>query len=76
MYTDATKPGDVADHDTVGKAEGESIWNRMAAIIRARSLDVRILMDAHDAATTASSTSRRSGGRCATRSATSGWIWR
>ena len=41
-------PGDVADLDTIGMAEGESIWNRMAAIIRARSLDVRILMDAHD----------------------------
>lgn len=48
MYSEATMPGDVADLDTVGMAEGESIWNRMAAIIRARSLDVRILMDAHD----------------------------
>ena len=48
LYTEATMPGDVADLETVGMAEGESIWNRMAAIIRARSLDVRILMDAHD----------------------------
>ena len=48
MYSEATMPGDVADLDTTGMAEGESIWNRMAAIIRARSLDVRILMDAHD----------------------------
>jgi len=48
MYSEATMPGDVADLDSVGMAEGESIWNRMAAIIRARSLDVRILMDAHD----------------------------
>ena len=48
MYSEATMPGDVADLATVGMAEGESIWNRMAAIIRARSLDVRILMDAHD----------------------------
>jgi len=48
MYSEATMPGDVADLETVGMAEGESIWNRMAAIIRARSLDVRILMDAHD----------------------------
>lgn len=48
MYSEATMPGDVADLDSTGMAEGESIWNRMAAIIRARSLDVRILMDAHD----------------------------
>jgi len=48
MYSEATMPGDVADLASVGRAEGESIWNRMAAIIRARSLDVRILMDAHD----------------------------
>ena len=47
-YTEATMPGDVADLVSEGIAEGESIWNRMAAIIRARSLDVRILMDAHD----------------------------
>ena len=48
MYSEATMPGDVADLASIGMAEGESIWNRMAAIIRARSLDVRILMDAHD----------------------------
>ena len=48
MYSEATMPGDVADLDSTGMAEGQSIWNRMAAIIRARSLDVRILMDAHD----------------------------
>ena len=48
MYSEATMPGDVGTLDTIGMAEGESIWNRMAAIIRARSLDVRILMDAHD----------------------------
>jgi hypothetical protein len=28
-------------------AEGQSIWNHTATIIRAHSLDVRILMDAH-----------------------------
>ena len=48
MYSEATMPGDVADLASTGMAEGQSIWNRMAAIIRARSLDVRILMDAHD----------------------------
>ena len=41
-------PGDVATMDSTGIAEGQSIWNRMASIIRARSLDIRILMDAHD----------------------------
>jgi len=48
MYSEATMPGDVADLESTGMAEGESIWNRMASLIRARSLDVRILMDAHD----------------------------
>jgi len=48
MYSEATMPGDVATMDSTGIAEGQSIWNRMAALIRARSLDVRILMDAHD----------------------------
>ena len=41
-------PGDVAFMGTVGTAEGEPIWNRMAAIIRKHSLDIRLLMDAHD----------------------------
>ena len=48
MYSEATMPGDVATMDSTGIAEGQSIWNRMASIIRARSLDIRILMDAHD----------------------------
>jgi len=34
--------------DSIGLAEGANIWDRMAAIIRARRLDVRILLDAHD----------------------------
>ena len=41
-------PGDIGHLGSIGMAEGQSIWNRMAAIIRARRLDVRILMDAHD----------------------------
>ena len=59
MYSEATMPGDVGTLDTIGMA-GESIWNRMAAIIRARSLDVRILMDAHDRRNYGFVTSRRS----------------
>lgn len=41
-------PGDLAVMDSVGLGEGQAIWDRMAAIIRARRLDVRILLDAHD----------------------------
>jgi hypothetical protein len=41
-------PGDIAAFENKGTAEGKPIWERMAAIIRARRLDVRILMDAHD----------------------------
>ena len=41
-------PGDLACMDSVGLAEGQGIWERMAAIVRMRRLDVRILMDAHD----------------------------
>lgn len=41
-------PGDLAALDSLGLAEGQGIWERMAAIIRARRLDVRILLDAHD----------------------------
>jgi len=41
-------PGDLAVLDSIGLAEGQGIWERMAAIIRARRLDVRILLDAHD----------------------------
>ena len=42
MYSERT------DLASTGMAEGQSIWNHTAAIIRAHSLDVRILMDAHD----------------------------
>eukprot|EP00908_Phaeocystis_cordata_P027159 Transcript_9696.p1 GENE.Transcript_9696~~Transcript_9696.p1 ORF type:complete len:312 (-),score=133.09 Transcript_9696:456-1391(-) len=45
---EASMPGDLAFMATVGTAEGQSIWNRMAALIRKHSLDVRLLMDAHD----------------------------
>lgn len=48
QMNEATMPGDVAFMGTVGTAEGEPIWNRMAAIIRKHSLDIRLLMDAHD----------------------------
>ena len=41
-------PGDLAVLDSIGLGEGQNIWERMAAIIRARRLDVRILLDAHD----------------------------
>lgn len=41
-------PGDVATLDNEGLAEGEHIFVRMAAIVRARRLDLRLLMDAHD----------------------------
>jgi len=41
-------PGDFAALDSIGMAEGQSIWDRMAAIIRSRRLDMRILLDAHD----------------------------
>ena len=46
QYTEL--PGDFAALDSVGLGEGQGIWNRMAAIIRARRLDVRLLLDAHD----------------------------
>ncbi len=48
QYSEATMPGDVGDLATVGTGEGLGIWERMAMVIRNRSLDVRILMDAHD----------------------------
>ena len=46
--SEATMPGDVAFMGSIGTAEGEPIWNRMAAIIRKHALDIRLLMDAHD----------------------------
>jgi len=44
----ADMPGDVPQLTSVGLAEGQSIWDRMAMLIQSRSLDLRILMDAHD----------------------------
>ena len=41
-------PGDVATLDNEGLAEGESIWVRLATLVRARRLDLRLLMDCHD----------------------------
>jgi hypothetical protein len=41
-------PGDFSVLDNTGLAEGQGIWERMAAIIRRQRLDVRILLDAHD----------------------------
>jgi len=41
-------PGDVAHLANEGLAEGEDIWVRLATIVRARRLDLRLLMDAHD----------------------------
>merc|ERR1711988_2002924 len=41
-------PGDIGHLDSQGMGEGQSIWQRMAALVRNRRLDVRILMDAHD----------------------------
>lgn len=46
QYTEM--PGDFAVLDTIGIAEGQGIWERMAALIRRQRLDVRILLDAHD----------------------------
>ena len=45
---EATMPGDIGFMATLGTGEGEHIWNRMAMMIRKHSLDVRLLMDAHD----------------------------
>jgi len=47
-YSEATMPGDIGHLASIGMGEGKSIWERMAIIMRARSLDLRILMDAHD----------------------------
>ena len=41
-------PGDFAALDNLGTAEGQRIWDRMAAIIRKQRLEVRMLLDAHD----------------------------
>ena len=41
-------PGDVAHLANEGLGEGEHILIRMATIVRARRLDLRLLMDAHD----------------------------
>jgi len=46
QYTEM--PGDFGALDSIGLAEGQGIWDRMAAIIRRQRLDVRILLDAHD----------------------------
>lgn len=46
--SEKTMPGDVGHLDNVGTGEGKSIWERMCMIINNRSLDLRILMDAHD----------------------------
>ncbi len=41
-------PGDLSSLQNDGLAEGEPPLIRMAAIVRARRLDLRLLMDAHD----------------------------
>lgn len=41
-------PGDVSTLSNEGLAEGESIWVRLATIVRARRLDLRLLMNACD----------------------------
>jgi len=41
-------PGDLACMANEGTAEGAPIWERMAAVIRRRRYDMRMLMDAHD----------------------------
>jgi len=41
-------PGDIGHLANTGMGEGKSIWDRMAMLIQSRSLDLRILMDAHD----------------------------
>ena len=48
MMNESTMPGDIGFMATIGTGEGEHIWNRMAMMIRKHSLDVRLLMDAHD----------------------------
>jgi len=44
----ADMPGDVPQLTSVGLAEGQSIWDRMAAYIRIRNLDMRLLLDGLD----------------------------
>lgn len=41
-------PGDIKGLENEGLAEGESVWIRMAVIIRTRRLDVRLLLDQGD----------------------------
>lgn len=41
-------PGDNANLDNEGLAEGEHIFIRMATIVRARRIDLRVLLDSHD----------------------------
>ena len=41
-------PGDNVNLENEGLAEGEHIFIRMGTIVRARRLDLRLLMDAHD----------------------------
>jgi len=46
--SEKTMPGDIGHLANAGLGEGKSIWDRMAMLIQSRSLDLRILMDAHD----------------------------
>uniref|UniRef100_A0A7S3B7N1 EF-hand domain-containing protein n=1 Tax=Haptolina ericina TaxID=156174 RepID=A0A7S3B7N1_9EUKA len=46
--SEATMPGDIGHLANTGMGEGKTIWDRMCMLINARSLDLRILMDAHD----------------------------
>jgi len=41
-------PGDIPELGSVGLAEGEPIWDRMAMYVRQRNLDLRLLLDGLD----------------------------
>jgi len=41
-------PGDNANLENEGLAEGEHIFIRMGTIVRARRIDLRVLLDSHD----------------------------
>ena len=42
------RPGDIPELSSIGLAEGEPIWDRMAAYVRQRNLDLRLLLDGLD----------------------------
>ena len=45
MVDSTNRPGDVAYLTSTGLAEGKGIWDRMAAYIQSRNIDLRLLLD-------------------------------